>query len=288
MFEQNTEILRRAEFIAPFGNVNDVLKTLRALSLWDFAMLMISLPSPDWPNLSQLLPRMASAEVQASWTGSSGRPLLASTIDFVRILEHQQVELNRRTLKDLRILDFGCGYGRLIRPLYYFTDPENIYGLDAWERSLEICRGDRLLGHFARCDFIPETLPLERRDLDLIFAYSVFTHTSLKVTQAILACLRRHIAPSGLLVITTRPAEWWHTPTGGNRGWDAAEQLAQHRRDGFSFFPSNWNQTPGQESIFGDTSFTAEWLQANVPFWHVEAYDRGVDQAQLILVLAPR
>lgn len=289
IFEQATETLRRAEFMAQFGVVADVLNELRNLSLWDFNLLLLSLPNTDWPNLSRLLPRMASDEVQKSWTGASGQALMATTTDFVRIMEHHFVAISRRTLNGIRVLDFGCGYGRIMRQMYYFTDPCNIYGLDPWERSLEICRNDGILGHLVQSDFVPETLPLDRNDFDLIYAYSVFTHTSMKATRAALAALRRHIAPGGLLVLTTRPAEWWHVLTPApQRAWDAEAQLASHRRDGFAFHPSNWNMPADGESIFGDTSMTAGWINANFPAWHVEAYDRGIDPAQVILVLGPR
>jgi len=40
---------------------------------------MISLPRTDYASLSSVLPRMASAEVQRSWTGSDGANLLAQT-----------------------------------------------------------------------------------------------------------------------------------------------------------------------------------------------------------------
>ena len=198
-------------------------------------------------------------------------------------------ETNRRSLKDISVLDYGCGYGRIMRPLYYFTNPDNIHGVDPWDRSIEICRDDGLLGHITLSDYLPEQLPVSRTNFDLIYAYSVFTHTSRKATIAALTALRQVIAPSGLLVLTTRPIEWWsERPIQEQRAWNAHDQITAHRRDGFAFFPSTWNMPADGESIFGDTSMTADWINHACRSWHVIAYDRGIDPMQTIFVLAPK
>ena len=289
MFEENQEILARAEEVAQTGNVNHVLRELRKLCQWDFNYLLISLPDARWPNLSRVLPSMASADIQVSWTGASGPQLLGPTTDFVRMMSHHFIEITRRSLKDARVLDFGCGYGRMLRQMYYYTDPENIFAVDPWDKSCEICRNDRVLGTIMQSDYIPISLPIDRSDMELIFAYSVFTHISKKAAIATLTALRRHIAPSGLLILTTRPVEWWaHTEMAKQVGWNPGLQADAHRLDGFSFFPLNWNTAPGEESIFGHASLTAGWINDTFPFWRVEAYDRGIDQMQTVYVLSPK
>jgi SAM-dependent methyltransferase len=288
MFDQNKEILSRAEFIAQTGEVNDVLVELRNLCFWDFNLLFLSLPSTEWPALSKLLPRMASDEVQKSWVGASGSQMLMTTVEFVRIMSYHMANISRRSMKELKVLDFGCGFGRLIRALYYFSSPENIYGVDPWDKSIEICRQDGVLGNISQSDYFPTTLPVDRTDFDLIYSYSVFTHTSEAITKKSLSTLRRYISPLGLLFITTRPVEYWDLQSAReSRGWNTDEQMMRHRRDGFAFYPSNWNKDPNGESIFGDTSLSPEWIQKSCPEWRVHTYDRGADSFQTILVLTP-
>src|SRR4029077_744564 len=45
--------------------------------------------------------------------------------------------------------------------------------------------------------------------LDLIYAFSVFTHLSERAAIMALTTLRRYVARGGLFVITIRPKEYW-------------------------------------------------------------------------------
>lgn len=288
MFEQNQSILERAEQIAASGTVNEVLSELRNLCLFDFGYFLMSLPDTARPNLSRLLPRMASEDVQRSWAGEAGSRMLLSSTNFVEIMNRHFVEFCHRTVERTRVIDFGCGYGRLMRLMYYFTNPENICGVDPWDKSIEVCRQDGMLGSLIQSDYLPASLPLPENHFDLIFSYSVFTHTSIKVTQSALRTLRRYIAPSGMLVLTTRPIEYWKIDSlKGRADFNLDRQLAAHREDGYSFLPSGWNLPADGESIFGDTSIDPQWISRNFPEWQVRAYDRGLDAYNVLIFLTP-
>ena len=75
---------------------------------------------------SSMLPRMASEQVQLNWTGASGAVLLGQTLNFVNCIAANYSDLTGKGLKNKKILDFGCGYGRIMRLMYYFTDPKNV------------------------------------------------------------------------------------------------------------------------------------------------------------------
>jgi 2-polyprenyl-3-methyl-5-hydroxy-6-metoxy-1,4-benzoquinol methylase len=87
---------------------------------------------------------MASAEAQRSWTGGEDPALLIATDTFVRILAQNFRELCSRPLSDARILDFGCGYGRMMRSMYYHADPVRIFGCDPWDESIRLCQKARI------------------------------------------------------------------------------------------------------------------------------------------------
>src|SRR5215218_3618968 len=118
-----------------------------------------------------MLPRMAPADVQANWTGNTGAVLLGQSVNFVRLVESLSIHHTGRSLHGRRILDFGCGYGRLMRLLAYHTDPEQIVGVDAWEQSLELARHDGVLGTLVKSDDVPADLPVS--EVDIAFAFSV-------------------------------------------------------------------------------------------------------------------
>jgi hypothetical protein len=106
--------LDAAERAGAEQGITAALKSLRLLSISDFGELLWSMPNDQFPVLSSLLPRMTSVEAQLSWTGGCGRALLQDSTTFVRILQAKFVELWGRSLREAAILDYGCGYGRLL------------------------------------------------------------------------------------------------------------------------------------------------------------------------------
>jgi SAM-dependent methyltransferase len=276
----------------------EILRKLRALGLGDFGRFLFSIPDLDFPKLSNLLPRMASKEIQTNWTGAYGLTLLAQTEDFVRSVSYNFFRLTGRTIESARILDFGCGYGRITRLMYYFADEDQIYAVDPWDKSIEICHSDGLTENFLLSDFLPTTLPVGNVRFDLIFAFSVFTHLSERATLACLKTLTDYIKPGGVIVITIRPVEYWaHNRHAASLGL-IKEQESIHSSQGFSFLPHepssslphNLASAPVDRDIdYGDTSMTVAWIENSFPMLRVVGQDRSTtDQLQIYLFIQMR
>ncbi len=272
-----------AEAASVQGHLLDVLHHLRQMPLIDFATLLWSLPRADLPGISALLPAMASPELQMAYTGRKGVELCRHTVDAMRITAHWFERLTGRPIAQTRMLDFGCGWGRLLRLMPYFTDPGFCWGVDASRGALDHCYRDRVPGRIVPCDHIPQDLPLGTQRIDLITAYSVFTHTPEAVARAVLATLRRKISPRGMLMLTIRPAEYWQVA----RGSIAAAMIETHRTTGFAFHSHNILAPDGQE-LYGDTSMTLDALARLAPDWAIEGFDRGLDELQTLVFLTPR
>lgn len=100
-----------------------------------------------------------------------------------------------------RVLDFGCGPGRLIRHLGNLSTTCEIWGVDIDASSIYWCKQHLDSSfHFATTTSIPH-LPFEDRYFDFIFCGSVFTHID-DLTEAWLLELRRILSPNGRLYIT--------------------------------------------------------------------------------------
>lgn len=260
----------------------------RRLGLDDFGELMISMPMPDFPGLSQALPRMASVAVQNNWTGSNGLTLLRQSTNFVRSAAFSYTSLTGRTLTRASMLDYGCGYGRLARLMYYFTDPENLHGVDPWDRSIAICQDDGLGENFRQSEYLPDSLPVPRTNFDFIYAFSVFTHLSPRATKAALDVCRRYISEDGVMLITIRPVEYWDLDQSVHELSDTSQVRLAHERDGFAFSPLNLPPVDG-DLTYGNTSMTTDWIEAHFPRWRVAMVDRSLDDAyQVYVALRPR
>lgn len=251
----------------------DAFRRLAELGIGDFATVLWRMPDDRFPRLSSMLPAMASDEVQDSWTGSHGDVLLGQSLEFVRALSQNYLEITGQRLRDKRICDFGCGYGRFLRMLSFYTN--EIYGVDPWNQSIEICNAAGLTDRVYLSDYIPSSLPVPT-GLDLVFAFSVFTHLSERATLTCLRTLREYVAPDGVVCITIRPVEYWRLIY---PHW-LEEQLAQLERQhdaGFAFVP-HLRETVDGEVTYGDTSMSIGWLRARCQElgWRIQAVDRSV------------
>lgn len=98
-----------------------------------------------------------------------------------------------------RVLDFGCGCGRVARHLPKLTDAA-LYGVDCNRRLVEWCAAN-LTGAYSRNRMDP---PLFFDDgyFDVIYLYSVFTHLGVARQAAWLKEFARIIRPGGFAIVT--------------------------------------------------------------------------------------
>jgi SAM-dependent methyltransferase len=229
---------------------------------------------------------MADEVIQKSWTGNSGVALLRQSLDFVELVEASWARITDSVLEGKRLLDFGCGYGRIIRLMYYFTSPACIWGLDPWSRSIEICQADGMLGNFAVSDYLPTSLPVDGVLFDFMYALSVFTHLSERAMLQALATLRRYVAKRGVLAITVRPKDYWDTVASTDSYRIDIKRMRQlHEVVGFAFTPHERSPVDG-DITYGDTSVTLDWIAQNVPDWQIAGCE-VYHPVQVIVYLTP-
>lgn len=100
-----------------------------------------------------------------------------------------------------RILDFGCGAGRMIRHLRPLAERCEIWGTDISATHIFWCRQHLSPPfHFATTTKVPH-LPFKDESFDLIYCGSVFTHID-DLAEAWLLELRRILKPNGRLYAT--------------------------------------------------------------------------------------
>jgi len=169
--------------------------------------LLLTQEYDAYPSIRALLPDMPDARLQQRWNGASGAALAGQGAAFYAKVCKRYAEHSGRRLVESRVLDFGCGWGRLTRFFARDVAPGSLYGCDPVEGILDECRRNRVPAILGRTEFVPDSLPFDET-FDLALAFSVFTHLSEHAHEACLRALHASMNPGGILVLTVRPPEY--------------------------------------------------------------------------------
>lgn len=159
--------------------------------------------SPQCSPLGDPLPAFPDATLQVNTTSLSGEAAIrqagAFFADVVGALEADGSPLQR----DSRVLDFGCGWGRVGRMFLRDVSIDALEGCDVDPAFVEVT--SHLFGtrNFRVCSPNPPSHAASNQ-YTLIVSYSVFSHLSEATTRAWLEEFHRILKPGGYLAFTTR------------------------------------------------------------------------------------
>jgi 2-polyprenyl-3-methyl-5-hydroxy-6-metoxy-1,4-benzoquinol methylase len=153
------------------------------------------------------MPGYPDAATQRSTVGSSGAQPLQEVFNFFTAVKAYGKRLGRPLQADTRVLDFGCGWGRILRFFLRDCNAANLHGIDVDPGLVDICRKTMNYGTFDVVEPLPPTrLPDE--SFDYVVAYSVFSHLAEHASLAWVKELSRVLKPRGIMVVTTEPREF--------------------------------------------------------------------------------
>jgi SAM-dependent methyltransferase len=221
-------------------------------------------------RLRAVLPAFPPVEVQCRFTGAAGDDTMREAFQFYSLVKSLLAQHERRTLN--AILEFGCGWGRIIRLFTRDVDPPGLWGIDCMSSAIDTCRETNPLARFELTDPFPPTI-LPANTFDLVYAYSVFSHLSEEAHLAWLGELNRVLKPEGLLIVTTRPREFIFTcaatrETSKLPSWAAGTAmsfketeaaLARYDRGEFLFEPTGGGDVL-DASFFGETCIPQQYV----------------------------
>ena len=147
-----------------------------------------------------------------------------------------------------RVLDIGCGTGRLTEALAPILSPEGLYyGTDVAEEAVQFCRAKFPQSRFHFVKNEHTSIPIYGIDFDFICLSSVFTHMFPADIAVMLVDIRRLMADSGCVV-----ADAFVSPAiadfVGNRAMiqlNESNLLAEFRKHGFrvrELSSTTWNE----------------------------------------------
>jgi 2-polyprenyl-3-methyl-5-hydroxy-6-metoxy-1,4-benzoquinol methylase len=147
-----------------------------------------------------ILPTLPSDDVQVGFTALCGRLNLQQAFSFYR---HVLSVCQLNQIRKPRILDFGGGWGRIARFFLRETKPRRIYIADTMSNAIDCLRATgnpcRVIHNEPR-----PPIPGLPNNLDLVLAYSVFSHLSEEYFVAWVNYLLKVLRPGGHLAFTTR------------------------------------------------------------------------------------
>jgi SAM-dependent methyltransferase len=188
----------------------------------DFWLWLNTHGRDECSELADLLPGVPDAKVQKLWTGGAGLAALTGGFTTYQSLRDLHVELAGPL--EGPVLDFGCGWGRIIRYFSKDLPAENLWGSDTTESLLQFCRSALPAMRFDHNETWP---PLAHDDgtVGFLYAYSVFSHFSEPLHRAWLDEFWRVLKPGGIAAVSIRPRgfiEWCEKQRGPDPWPDAA------------------------------------------------------------------
>jgi SAM-dependent methyltransferase len=157
--------------------------------------------------------------------GVSMEGFVMSGFSTYKKLSNLLVEYSRSWETSARILDWGCGCGRLFRYLPQGVLPR-LVGADIDSDNIEWCRANFPGAEFHVAPLLPPTL-LPENEFDVIVGISVLTHLQEPIEHAWLQELSRIARPGALLLLTI------HGPAAGARANLSEEQYREWIDRGF-------------------------------------------------------
>lgn len=149
-------------------------------------------PPDELPLPPDVLRLLVAGTDDAEWFLGAGR-LAAESL--TTLLAKHDVPLDASA----RVLDFGCGCGRVLRHLRHL--PAELHGCDSNPVAVEWCAEHLPFARFS-VNALESPLGHDDETFDVVYALSVFTHLPPPLQSHWMAELRRVLKPGGALVLS--------------------------------------------------------------------------------------
>jgi hypothetical protein len=206
--EEFNGILLKAEKSAEIGNIDATYHELRKLPLANFCELYLKRPR-QFASLEAFLPIMPTDTQQKQWVGDSGTTLMKRTASLARLYELLSWKHTGKGLQNHRLLDYGCGWGRILSVMPYFASYDAIVGVDPLEESVQLCQDSGIHSDVCLITALPSEFSSRHfGNFDVVTIFSVFTHTPDWLTRDILKLCAFATNDTGVIFCTIRFADW--------------------------------------------------------------------------------
>lgn len=188
------------QYLFLFFTVQNSLRNLPDEVWLDYLLHEKDIPE----KLRKIIPVMPSEQVQLHFTGACGRTTLIQSLDFFNLALRYIVEQKTGQLQHKKLLDFGCGWGRITRMWLKVIPGKNIFAVDPMPEMINLCKSTIPQVNFIHTNPAPPISNFKPGTFDILTAYSVFSHLNKEYVNLWFSEFARLVKKDGLLFITTR------------------------------------------------------------------------------------
>jgi 2-polyprenyl-3-methyl-5-hydroxy-6-metoxy-1,4-benzoquinol methylase len=154
-----------------------------------------------------------------------------------------------------RILDWGCGCGRITRALHVVTPASEVHGADIDPEAIAWLQ--RHCSRYAQFYLAPHRPPMAYANdtFDLVIGISIFTHLPEEMQFLWLDELRRITKPGALLILTTSGEN--------NYKQLPAELLAAVQKKGYLYRDGTYGQSINLPAFYQNAFHTCQYIRDN-------------------------
>lgn len=268
---------------------NDILNSIA----WSgFRSQVRDLPDSEWISLLRRSAQVARDGHKTRWLGwpaesfqrtmhhTSYEDAVEESWAFYRYVRTTLEELGRSEIGSL--LDFGSGWGRMIRPFLRDVCATKIVALEPNEHFVRLARELNTQYPTIETSALPPAF-LGSSSFELVTSYSVFTHLPRGLAQAWLMELGRILAPGGLAFITirgqrfkTQLMDWVSQDSRGGSLNEYPRRVVQALKEQFGtdvapdlvetdYFYIPTNRPGASLQTYGDTLMSGDFLSRLLP-----------------------
>lgn len=234
-------LFRAAESV--WDGRGDIQEAYPDITVWDFWYWLMWYGTRDHDELRRhVFPQPPRHLIERVVGSQSDREcFLSGLVDWRRMYR----SLNLGGFDPARggkLLDFGCGCGRILQFFARYADSTDLYGADVDAEAIEWCSASLDFATFDTVGHSPPT-QYESKTFDAVYAFSVFSHLPEERHLAWLRELHRITRPGGIVVLTVAGKRVLEEILSGRRdegrpsATEVRAKLYNIEQVGFHFFP---------------------------------------------------
>jgi SAM-dependent methyltransferase len=208
---------------------------------------------------------------------------LGTGMEATRLIKNSLALINRSPDDVKDILDFPCGFGRVLRHLKVGFPNSNIIGSEIFQNCLDFCSNQFKIDTFlSDKNFNIRS----ERNFDVIWCGSLFTHLSSNRFDKLIKFFESQLKEGGIMIFTTHGRFSRHNIDTIRYELSRPRILQMkigYETTGYGY--TNYNNSDSYGLTFIKLSWLAKYFNRNPNLKIVGHYERGWDNIQDVIVL---